>query len=65
MKKYNSVGHIAFTFEHNTEDPYNTLDLEGKLRRRLLQRIVDLDENNEWRVALAFNDTIEGALDED
>ena len=65
MKKYNSVATVAFTFEHNTINPYDSLDLEGKLRRRLLQRIIDLDENHEWRVALSFDDTIEGALDED
>lgn len=58
MKKYNSVATIAFTIEHYTKDPYESLDLEGKCRRRLLSRIIDLDEHGDWREAVAFDDTI-------
>lgn len=64
MKKYNSVGHIAFTVEHDTEDPYESLNIDH-IRKRLLQRIIDLDEHGGWRCALLFDDTVEGALDED
>lgn len=60
---YNSVGTIAFTVEHDTENPYESLDLDH-IRTRLLKRIIDLDEHGGWRCALHFDDTVKGALDD-
>lgn len=60
MKKYNSVAILAFTVEHDSEDPYTTPI--NHIRRRLLSRIADLDENDEWFGALDFDDTVEGEL---
>jgi len=61
--KYNSIAVLGFTFEHDSEDPYDTPI--NNLRRRLLSRIADLDEHDSWFDALDFNDTVEGALHED
>ncbi len=63
---YNSIAVLAFTVEHDTKDPYDSINI-NHIRRRLLSRIADLDDNDEWFEALDFDDTIassKGALNE-
>ena len=59
--KYNSMAILAFTVEHDTEDPHDSISIDH-IRRRLLSRIADLDDHDEWFDALDFNDTQEGPL---
>jgi len=68
---YNSIAVLAFTVEHDTEDPYDSinnnrskLQLINHIRRRLLSRMADLDDNDEWFAALDFDDTQEGPLND-
>ena len=61
MKKYNSVGHIAFTVEHDTEDPYESLNIDH-IRKRLLSRIIDLTNTAGGDALYFFDDTVEGSL---
>jgi hypothetical protein len=58
---YNSMAILAFTVEHDTQDPEDSISI-NHIRRRLLSRIADLDDNDEWFHALDFHDTIEGPL---
>jgi hypothetical protein len=59
---YNSVAWISFTVEHDTADPWSASI--NHIRRRLLSRIADLDDNDEWLDALHFDDTVKGSLHE-
>jgi len=58
---YNSMAILAFTVEHDTPEPRDSISIDH-IRRRLLSRIADLDDNDEWFDALDFQDTIEGPL---
>ena len=58
---YNSVAWIGFTVEHDTENPYDSADVK-EIRKRIFSRIADLDEHEDWKAAIAFDDTVEGAL---
>ena len=60
---YNSVAMLAFTVEHDTPEARESISV-NHIRRRLLSRIADLDDNDEWFDAVDFHDTIEGALHE-
>jgi len=64
MKKYNSVAVLAFQIEHDTEEPLeNCYDGTSRtinhIRRKLLQRIADLDDEDGWLEALDIYDTQE------
>ena len=59
--KYNSVAILAFTVEHDTSEPRDSISI-NHIRRRLLSRIADLDDNDEWFDALDFDDTVKGNL---
>lgn len=58
---YNSVAILAFTVEHDSPEARQSISI-NHIRRRLLSRIADLDDNDEWLDALDFNDTTEGPL---
>ena len=63
--KYSSVAWIGFTVHHDAEDPYASVTLK-EIRKSLLLRIVDLDVSEDWKEAVAFDDTIrEDDADED
>ena len=64
MKKYNSVAVLAFEIEHDTDDPLDnfydgTNVTVNHVRRKLLQRIADLDDEDGWLEALDIHDTQE------
>lgn len=64
MKKYNTVAVLAFEIEHDTEDPTDnfhdgTFRSVNHIRRKLMQRIADLDDQDGWLEALDFHDTQE------
>jgi len=64
MKKYNSVAVLAFEIEHDDDEPllnfYDGTNLAvNHIRRKLLQRIADLDDENGWLEALDIHDTQE------
>ena len=58
---HNSVATLAFTVEHDTAEPRDSISI-NHIRRRLISRIADLDENDEWLDALHFDDTVKGSL---
>lgn len=53
---HSSVGHIAFTLKHDSPDPADTPT--HRIRAALMRRIADLDEAQEWDMAVAFDDTV-------
>ena len=56
--KYSSVAWIGFTVYHDTEHPYESVTVK-ELRKRLLLRIADVDEADDWNEAIGFADTAE------
>lgn len=56
-KRFNSVGMVAFTVEHDSHDPSETP--VNQLRAALMRRIADLDSEGDlaWPEAIAFDDT--------
>jgi hypothetical protein len=60
---YNSVAWVGFIVEHETENPYDSVNVK-EIRKQLFSRIADLDKHEDWQAAISFEETLEGTLHE-